>query len=107
MLLHKGHNHRTSKVVSSSQGFEHSSGCDACSQLSVHSPVWNFAGKERYGGSEFGENDLIQKKKLDIVCVRCFPRSLAMKLAPARANSVQHVCTSGCWVKSLKRENPH
>lgn len=30
-------------------------------------------GKERYGGSEFGENDLIQKKKLDIVCVRYAP----------------------------------
>lgn len=37
------------------------------------------AGKERYGGSEFGENDLIQKKKLDIVCVRCFPFVLAVQ----------------------------
>lgn len=28
-------------------------------------------GKERYGGTEFGGSDLIEKKKLDVVCERC------------------------------------
>jgi hypothetical protein len=28
------------------------------------------AGKERYGGTEFGEQELIEKKKLDVVCIR-------------------------------------
>jgi hypothetical protein len=35
--------------------------------------VWGCAGKERYGGAEFGENDLIEKRRLDVVCVRYFP----------------------------------
>lgn len=30
-----------------------------------------FIGKERYGGTEFGGSDLIEKKKLEIVCIRC------------------------------------
>jgi len=27
-------------------------------------------GKERYGGAEFGENDLIEKKKVEVIVVR-------------------------------------
>ena len=29
------------------------------------------AGKERYGGTEFGKDDLIEKRQIDIICTRC------------------------------------
>jgi hypothetical protein len=30
-------------------------------------------GKERYGGAEFGESDLIEKRKIEVVCTRYVP----------------------------------
>jgi Nitrogen regulatory protein P-II len=43
-------------------------------------------GEERYGGSEYAATDLIEKKKLEIVCVRCARLSMEVTLAAYTAD---------------------
>jgi hypothetical protein len=47
-------------------------------------------GEERYGGSEYAATDLIEKKKLEIVCVRCARLSMELTLAAYTADCRSH-----------------
>lgn len=52
-------------------------------------------GKERYGGTEFGDSDLIEKRKIEVVCVRSashlqlLPCCIPFNLGIVRATQLQ------------------